>query len=478
MSVAKNPRRGFWDYVKNPGLFWGEARELNRAVAAPAPSDEDLTALVATMSKSVPEYEQVQQLRKAGERVVPLLVTAMADPKFLFHRNGGNVLYGSPFDLALDLLAPFAEPPTAVLEPVLEHEDPYFRSKALYHLARCGHDDAIPFLKNWLVSPSEQCRTEALMGLKSLKRTGRGSERFRRELFDATLPLLQDEEYSPAEKAHNVLLVLDRERAMKVLVGEDHLRPDNRYVSKALRALKDAEVLVPAPLLRALLSGILHKANVYPFDYAYADGLVLLARAEGAAAADVIADVRRWGNKHVKQAAAEALGITVGVKDAYAVVIDRFEQAGAGGLSEPQLNYLTLWWLDADVSNGGFTQYFFNSTGDLAGHAAEAAEAIGAKEAARIFRKAAALFGPGGPPADRDTRMEQLSMIDSAALKALDTEYYACSDDLRELLPQYAAHHPAEFSHPEPGTAPDPVMSSISRCRLGDAMRFGIAVGR
>ena len=472
--MAKKPRRGFWEYVKNPGLFWQEVRAIDRADDAPAPGDDDLAALVAAMSTSRPEYEDLQQLRKAGERVVPLLVAALSDPTFLFHRYGGSGLDGSPIELALDLLEPFAEPPTAVLEPALRHEGDYFRSKALYHLARCGHDDAIPVLKAGLASPSKDCRTYALIGLEFLKRTGRGSERFRREVFDAAVPLLHDDEYSPAEIAHRVLLVLDRERAVKLLLGEDILRPDNRYVSKVLRALGEAGVPVPAARLRALLAAIRDAANEYPFDYAYADGLLLLARAEGKAAADVIADARTWGNEHVKKAAAEAIGITASVQDAYAVVMDRFEREGASGLSEPQRYYLTLWWLDADVKNGGFTQYFFNSTGDLAGHAAAAAEAVGAAQAARIIKKAVALFGPTGPAADRDERMDQLSAIERAELAALAAEYYDCPDHLGELLPRrtansgrrsagndcpdhlgellplYAARHPAEFRRPGP----------------------------
>ena len=448
--MAKKPRRGFWEYVKNPGLFWEEVREIDRAGDAPTPGDDALAALIAAMSTSRPEYGDLQRLRKAGGKAAPLLVAALSDPTFLFHRYGGSGLDGSPLELALDLLEPFAEPPAAVLEPALRHADEYFRSKALYHLARCGNDDAIPALNDGLASPSRDCRTYTLIGLEFLKRTGRGSERFRRELFDAAVPLLHDDEYSPAEIAPRVLLVLDRERAVKLLLGEDILRPDNRYVSKILRALREAGVPVPAPQLRALLTALRHAANKYPFDYAYADGLLLLTRAEGKSAADAIADAQTWGNEHVKAVAAEAAGIAAGVQDAYAVVMDRFEREGASGLSEPQRYYLTLWWLDADVKNGGFTQYFFNSSGDLAGDAPEAAKAVGASEAARIIRKAVALFGPDGPAADRDERMDRLSAIESATLAALDAEYYDCRDDLQELLPLYAARHPAEFTRPGP----------------------------
>jgi hypothetical protein len=454
VSVAKKPKRSFWEYVKNPGLFWEETREAARA-DAPAPGG-DLATLVAALYTSRPEYEDLQQLRMAGRKAVPLLVAALRDPKFLFHRYGGSGLDGSPLETALDLLEPFAEPPAAVLEPALRHEDEYFRSRALYHLARCGHDAAIPALEAGLASPSEECRTYALMGLEFLQRTGRGSERFRRALFDAAVPLLHDDEYNPAEHAPRALLVLDRERAVKVLLGEDVLRPDNRNVRRALQAFKDAEVSVPAARLRALLAAIRDKADDYPFDYAYADGLILLARAEGAAAGDRIADARAWGNERVRKGAAEAAGVAAGVRDADAVVAERFERAGASGLSEPQLYYLS--GLDAEVRNGGFTQYFFNSAGDLAGRAVDAAETVGAHEAARIIRAAVALFGPGGPAPDRDARMNQLSAIEHAALAELDARYYDCPDDLRELLPLYVARHPDEFRHPgSPGeSGPNP----------------------
>jgi hypothetical protein len=443
--MGKKPKWGFKECVKNPDLFREEAREMERANALPPPGNDHLAALVAAMYTRELEYEELQLLRKAGKRVVRPLVAALRDPNFLFQRYGEGVLAGSPMDSALDLLEPFAEPPAAVLEPALRHKEEYFRSRALYHLARCGKDDAIAALEDGLASASERCRTSTLIGLQFLEKSGRGSKRFRRALFDAVLPLLHDKEYGCAKEAPRTLLALDRERAVKVLLGEEILRSDNPNVSSTLEALKDAWVPVPAARLRSLLAGIRNRAHRYPFDYAYANGLILLARAEGKAAADVIADARTWGKQWVKEAAAEATGIMAGVHDAYAVVLERLEREGVDGLSEPQLYYLTLTWLHWEVKNGGFTQYFFNSYSDLAGHAVDAAKAVGATKAARVIQKAMALFGPDGPDPNRDKRMDQLSTLNLKALEKLDFEYYACADDLWELLLLYVARHPDEF---------------------------------
>jgi hypothetical protein len=444
-QMAKRPKHGFQEYVKNPDLFREEFKETERADAARPPTARELADLVSAMGTRQLNYEELQQLKKAGDRAASLLQTALQDEKFLFHRYGRSVLDGSAIETALDLLEPFALPKVNLLEPALHHKEEFFRYHALNHLARCGNDDAIDALTAGLKSPSEECRTWTLMGLQCLKDSSRGSKRFRAALFKASVPILADKEYGPAENAPRALLALDLRGATSVLLGEDVFRSDNKSVNKVLKALKDANVPVPAAQLRNLLAGIKIKAANYPFDYAYAEGLVLLARADGSRARELIADAQSWGNEEVKQGAAEALGIAAGVNDAYGFVIDLYRRWGAKGLTEPQLYYLTLSWLDAEVRNGGFSQYYFNSSGELATHAVKAAHSVGASEIAALIEKANALFGKNGPDPDRERRMDQLSKIDLKALDELNTRYYKCAEHLREILPRFVASNPEAF---------------------------------
>jgi hypothetical protein len=443
IRMARRPKHGFGEYVKNPDLFRQEAEELEKAT--PAPTQSELARLVATMRSRRLEYEELQKLTKAGDKAVPLLMEALRDKEFLFHRYGETVLDGSPMETALDFLEPFRLPEATVLEPALQHPDKFFRYHALCHLARCGNDEAIPALKIGLKSEIVDCRTWTLMGLAFLKNSPWGSPKFRAALFDAAVPLLDDKEYGPAEHAPRALLALDPARAKSVLLGKDVFGPSNRWMSEVLQALKEADVLVPGPQLRSLLAGIKSKAKDFPFDRAYAEALILLARAEGAHARDIIADAQSWGNARVKDGAAEASMVAAGIRDAYRFVTDLYERKGASGLTETQLYYLTLYWLDAEVNNGGFSQYFFNSSGDLGLHAVDAARAVGAPEVASIVQKANALFGKKGPDPDRDTRMDQLSKIDPKALEELDNKYYKCSERLSELLPRFVAAHSKSF---------------------------------
>lgn len=445
--MAKRPKHGFQEYVKNPDLFRAESTEIERTNTALPPTTSELAGLVSAMGKRRLNYRELQQLKNARDQVAPLLLTALQDERFLFHRYGECRLDGSAIETALNLLEPFALPEVRVLEPALRHPDDFFRYRALYHLARCGSDDAIDALEAGLKSSSVDCRTFTLIGLQFLKDSPRGSRTFRASLFKASLPTLLDKDHRPAEHAPRALLALDFREATSVLLGEDIFRPDNKYIDWVLKALKDANVAAPAPQLRKLLDGIKTKAADHPFNYAYADGLILLARADGSRAKDLISDAQTWGNDTVKEGAARALAVTEGVNDAYGFVSDLYRRKGARGLNETQFYYLTLWWLDADVRNGGFSQYYFNTRGELATHAVKAARSVGASEIAAIIAKANSLFGKNGPPADRDKRMDQLSKIDLEALEELNTRYYRCPEQLSEILPRFVASHPESFKN-------------------------------
>src|SRR5262245_58922382 len=65
--------------------------------------------------------------------------------------------------------------------------------------------------------------------------------------------------------------------------------------------------------------------------------------------------------------------------------------------SEPHRVFTAVYELEAEVNNGGFVQFFSNSTGAMWDAIEPALLAIGAKKMAKIAAAAVALF-PGGPP--------------------------------------------------------------------------------
>jgi hypothetical protein len=124
------------------------------------------------------------------------------------------------------------------------------------------------------------------------------------------------------------------------------------------------------------------------------------------------------------------------------------ERVGYAALTEPEKFFLCVWQLEAEINNGGFDQYFLNSSGDHAVEAALALGAIGAPQMAKVVGQAIAVFGPDGPAADWDIRQEQLDGLPEGKrdqFNERDEAFLAYPEDLEQLLRQYVAAHFASF---------------------------------
>lgn len=98
---------------------------------------------------------------------------------------------------------------------------------------------------------------------------------------------------------------------------------------------------------------------------------------------------------------------------------------GVASLSRLQRDALCVLNFQTELNNGGMHQYLLNSSGDLAKETPEIFRRIGACEAAQILDEANTLFGPDGPPADREERMAMLL----AFPKHIEDRIYALSDE-------------------------------------------------
>ena len=120
---------------------------------------------------------------------------------------------------------------------------------------------------------------------------------------------------------------------------------------------------------------------------------------------------------------------------------------GAMGLPETARNLFAIWWCDAEVCNGGFNQFFANSTGVLAPEAAEGFRAAGLLECAELVKAAIKRF-PEPYPRDRSARKAALQVLRLPGEKRqqwdpfneLDNRYYQAKDRSRyyERLDEYS----------------------------------------
>jgi hypothetical protein len=118
-------------------------------------------------------------------------------------------------------------------------------------------------------------------------------------------------------------------------------------------------------------------------------------------------------------------------------------------LSHPQRTFLCVWWLEAEVNNGGFDQYFLNASGRHAPACVGALREIGATKCAEIARQALSVVNrPDLDWNNDEARQDAVLALDGRAQEALgklDDQFYAYPDDLTARLYAYVASRPAEF---------------------------------
>ena len=126
----------------------------------------------------------------------------------------------------------------------------------------------------------------------------------------------------------------------------------------------------------------------------------------------------------------------------------RFWSVPFEDLSSAEQVFRSIWDLESDVNNGGFDQYYFNSSGDTAFAVVDALEKVGAQAPARIVAQANSIFPEAIPPTDRDRRQEILALLTpemEAVLQVLDERFTRYPDNLTDLLFDYVSEKAAEI---------------------------------
>lgn len=117
-------------------------------------------------------------------------------------------------------------------------------------------------------------------------------------------------------------------------------------------------------------------------------------------------------------------------------------------LNSSQQMFLFVENLEREINNGGFNQFYFNSSGDFSQETINALLVIGAKKTAKIVNKANSEFQNGNVPKDRTERQSELERIEEKAednWNKCDSEFYEYQDDLTELLIAFVIRNKTDF---------------------------------
>jgi HEAT repeat protein len=444
---------GFWDWVKNPDYRQAAADYFKARKSLHVPdviSDEEIQRMVDRLFVQKDEDFNLDRLRLVGAKAVPFLIKALDNQERASARfaDGHAFGTGSPFERIVDLLEPIGPADAArPLAKFMDHEDDHFREQSAFALGNIGTAECIvPMLK--ALDDDDYVRSYAMAGIQR----GMEAKRCTPEFLDAMIPaltkLLNRDDESISGAAPELLLAIDKDRAMPILLSPEFFTIRNEEVHYIIRALNAAGHAIPHDTLLPFLKAVKPLINDYPHDYEYAEALLAYAKNPDAFAEQTFRTEMKSPNEKVQKAAAEALAILSGVTDARDVVVDALNRGGFDQLSLPQRHYYAVFRYNSQVNNGGHAQYFVNSSGDHCKSAIEGLEAMGAEQRAKILREAASLFGAAGPSTDGDRRQRQLAAFSEQqdkSLNELDKRYYSCSENIEVLLAQYALLNKQHF---------------------------------
>jgi hypothetical protein len=125
-----------------------------------------------------------------------------------------------------------------------------------------------------------------------------------------------------------------------------------------------------------------------------------------------------------------------------------FGKEGFDTQTVPQKVFSSIWAVESEVNNGGFSQFFQNLSSETATFVVEALETIGAPKTADICRRAIVTAFPDGLPSDPEVVNSAASEFSDEVedkLGALDIEFFQYPHDLTKLLFVYVSNHPEEF---------------------------------
>ncbi len=473
--------RGFKDLVKNPRLWEemaGRQEQIDEVVEASRNwSDEQIAEVLEnylfkakTKKDAWPVFKALSEL---GTKVHPPVLNILRDEKrryALMTPTGEDLGPEAPFNRACDLLGDTPpEDSVNAVRPFLNSDSDEIRKDAALVIGKAGTADIVQPIRQAFADKDEYVRSYALMGLRFATKENRLHEQCRRELFGDVCRLTHDDENG--RDAAETLTGMDKERAKEYFLSSPSLTAANpRFVYSGLRAMVRGEISIPREQLLSLIHNLEKAEDQFAVGAALGEALHLLGRCgmkedtsslEGRLmqsemkpkSASLNVDSREArslarAEARVVRGAASGLLALYQIEGFEQRVFEARKEKGVTSLTPTQRLWYAVFNFDAEICNGGLSQYFLNSSGENWKEALAGLEAMKTAERAEILREAVTKFGTGGPALDTKKRREQLAALgrkDDKLFEDLNERYFACSPVLEAFTTRYVIDHAQDF---------------------------------
>jgi HEAT repeat protein len=451
-------RRGqlwsFRDLVKNPELWKEMSRGREKADQLIEDSKEWSDAQIADevehflfdVSTARDDWAKGKALEQLASRVHPHVLRFLQDASLrakVVKATGEDLVPEAPFNRACNLLGD--EPPpeaTAAMVLFLDEPSKYIRCDAALVLGKVGTAEIVTPIRKALSDADEHVRSYALMGLRWAVKNARLSEVCRKELSADMRRLL--EEAKNADEAAGLFADFDVLQAKAFFLSDVFFRVDSHSLHEALEAMADRKIAAPRERLLTLIGDLERTELKYPQSHALREALRLLGQNHQPEDLAFLNQRLTHGDENIARGAASGLLAMSGLENFSTRLWDKSDEA----LSSPQRYWIAVSILDGEVNNGGFSQFFVNSSGDHWLDALAGLEAIGAKERESILREAIARFAPDSPAENRSQRQRQLAKIARKTddpFHDLDDRYYASKEIIEVALTKYVILNASAF---------------------------------
>lgn len=123
----------------------------------------------------------------------------------------------------------------------------------------------------------------------------------------------------------------------------------------------------------------------------------------------------------------------------------KYFEAGFKALTESEQVIFCMMGIEREVNNGGFDQFFFNSSGEYKIETLDSLRRIGASYTASLLEEAIRIVEDPNPPGEKEDEDDDYTDIQSERLNDLDDKFYEYKENLLELQLKFIKENQDDF---------------------------------
>ena len=443
----------FWDFVRNPDAMPNideHHQELERIAADLVDRPDDIAAVVDFVvfeaQSERQAWSELQLLGKLHEKRFPRVLEILRDPtlkdELLLTQDNEYSFPEGPINRVCRILDWGNDTPpheaAKLLSPYLDEKNKEIRKDVAAVIGSIASMDALDDIRKALNDDEPYVKSYVLNGLISTINRNQIDPSVCGELFETVSAKWPDDtDFEVSEYIPNVLLGLDHDRGLNFLLQDELFTIKFEPCWRILQAFHERSIMIERHRIKQVLDEAASVPLEYPVGNVFEYGLPLLGAHRNTEDLQLLERLVDHENEDVSGGAIEALYQFHRYYDRIRDYRDIEEQNGWNALNKIERHIFAVELLDMEINNGGFAQYYFNSTAESWPDALEGLKAMGASKRHNLLLETIAEFGDEEPSIDRQKRDHQLAKIvrkHEDPFHRQDSAWYKTNDENLEKL--------------------------------------------